>query len=73
MLMELGRIMWTDERLGRIMWTDERLDDLARRMDAGFERVDADVRELRNAVNLLKGSTVVGFLTVIATVLATNG
>jgi len=28
-------------------WTDERLDDLARRMDAGFARVDADIRELR--------------------------
>lgn len=31
----------------RSVWTDERLDDLARRMDAGFDRVDADVRELR--------------------------
>lgn len=28
-------------------WTDERLDDLAQRMDAGFERVDRDIRELR--------------------------
>jgi hypothetical protein len=31
----------------RTAWTDERLDDLARRMAAGFERVDADIRELR--------------------------
>jgi hypothetical protein len=31
----------------RAAWTDERLDDLARRMDAGFERIDADIRELR--------------------------
>jgi hypothetical protein len=31
----------------RAAWTDERLDDLARRMDAGFARVDADIRELR--------------------------
>jgi hypothetical protein len=31
----------------RVAWTDERLDDLARRMDAGFDRVDHDIRELR--------------------------
>lgn len=31
----------------RRAWTDERLDDLATRMDAGFARVDADIRELR--------------------------
>lgn len=32
----------------RMAWTDERLDDLSRRMDAGFARVDADIRELRH-------------------------
>lgn len=31
----------------REAWTDERLDDLTRRMDQGFERVDKDIRELR--------------------------
>ncbi len=31
----------------RATWTDERLDDLSRRMDAGFDRVDADLRSLR--------------------------
>jgi hypothetical protein len=31
----------------REAWTDDRLDDLANRMDRGFDRVDADVRELR--------------------------
>jgi hypothetical protein len=31
----------------RATWTDERLDDLAGRMDAGFARVDADIRALR--------------------------
>jgi hypothetical protein len=30
----------------REAWTDERLDDLARRMDQGFDRVDKDLREL---------------------------
>ena len=31
----------------REAWTDDRLDDLANRMDRGFDRVDKDVRELR--------------------------
>ena len=31
----------------RSAWTDERIDDLARRMDKGFDRVDADIRDLR--------------------------
>ena len=31
----------------RATWTDERLDDLARRMDSGFNRVDEDLRSLR--------------------------
>lgn len=31
----------------REAWTDDRLDDLANRMDRGFDRVDADIRELR--------------------------
>jgi len=56
----------------RTMWTDERLDDLARKVDAGFDRVDRDIRELRTAVHQLWGSTIVGFLVVIATVLATS-
>ena len=28
-------------------WTDERMDDMADLMDAGFERVDGDIRDLR--------------------------
>jgi hypothetical protein len=36
-----------------MMWTDQRLDDLARRMDAGFARVDQDIRELRGDVGNL--------------------
>jgi hypothetical protein len=31
----------------REAWTDDRLDDLANRMDRGFDGVDKDVRELR--------------------------
>jgi hypothetical protein len=35
----------------RATWTDERLDDLARRVDKGFDRVDTDIRELRAEMN----------------------
>jgi hypothetical protein len=31
----------------REAWTDDRLDDLANRMDQGFDRMDRDARELR--------------------------
>jgi hypothetical protein len=31
----------------RAAWTDERLDALAQRTDAGFDRVDRDIRDLR--------------------------
>jgi DNA anti-recombination protein RmuC len=31
----------------RETWTDERLDDLSKKVDDGFARVDADIRELR--------------------------
>lgn len=32
----------------REAWTDERLDDLTIRMDRGFDRVDADLRDLKS-------------------------
>jgi hypothetical protein len=35
----------------RATWTDQRLDDLAARMERGFDRVDTDVRELRSEMN----------------------
>jgi hypothetical protein len=35
----------------RHTWTDERIDDLSRRVDAGFERVDKDMRDLRTDMN----------------------
>jgi len=40
----------------RATWTDERLDDLAKRMDDGFRRVDQDVRELRAEMNAQFGA-----------------
>jgi hypothetical protein len=38
----------------RAAWTDERLDDLARRMDAGFDRVDQDIRDLRTEIGSVR-------------------
>ena len=35
----------------RATWTDERLDDLSRRMDDGFQRVDSEIRELRGEMH----------------------
>jgi hypothetical protein len=52
----------------RVAWTDERLDELARRMDAGFERVDREIRELRSTMNRVGSGLIVGLAGVIAAV-----
>jgi hypothetical protein len=59
----------------RTAWTDVRLDDLANRMDAGFARVDADIRELRAEsgglrLTLLRvgGGIMIGLVGVIAAI-----
>ena len=60
----------------RSAWSDERLDDLSRRMDAGFARVDADIRELRAEIGGLRltllrvgGGIMIGLVGVIAAIL----
>jgi hypothetical protein len=35
----------------REKWSDERLDDLNKKVDDGFDRLDADIRELRGDMN----------------------
>jgi uncharacterized coiled-coil DUF342 family protein len=35
----------------REKWTDERLDDLNKKVNDGFARLDGDIRELRNDLN----------------------
>ncbi len=68
----------------RVAWTDERLDDLARRMDGGFDRIDADIRELRAELHTevaglkatmmwVGGGIMIGLVGVIATLLAAGG
>jgi hypothetical protein len=58
------------------MWTDERLDDLSHRVDAGFECVDRDIRELRADIGSLRlvilqvgGGLGIGLIGVIASIL----
>jgi hypothetical protein len=38
------------EAMAREAWTDERLDDLNNRVSEGFQRVDADIRDLRRMI-----------------------
>jgi predicted phage tail protein len=45
----------------RVAWTDERLDDLSRRMDRGFDRVDHDIRDLRAEMQGLRREMNGGF------------
>jgi hypothetical protein len=67
----------------REKWTDERLDDLNRKVDEGFARLDADIRELRRDLNALttemnarfdavNRNMLAGFLMVILTILGSN-
>jgi hypothetical protein len=63
----------------RATWTDEPLDDLSRRVDDGFNRVDADLRSLDARIDGLQrtviqigGATTVAFLATLASVLATR-
>jgi len=53
----------------RTKWTDERIDDAMGRIDGRFDRVEGDLKELRQLVFYLWGSMLIGFLVVIATVL----
>ncbi len=60
------------EDMKRTMWSDKRLDDLATKVDAGFERLHRDIRDLRTLMLQLWGSTIIGSLGIIATLLATR-
>ncbi|MEX2106733.1 MAG: hypothetical protein WD810_07520 [Solirubrobacterales bacterium] len=67
----------------REAWTDERLDDLSQRMDRGFDRLDTDIREVRTEMNTrfdvmdarmdgMQRTIIVGFVSVLASVIATQ-
>jgi hypothetical protein len=57
----------------RLAWTDERLDELVRRMDVGFERLDREIRDLRSVTARIGGGIMVGLVGVIAAVFANGG
>ncbi|HEX2708475.1 MAG TPA: hypothetical protein VHM66_10770 [Solirubrobacterales bacterium] len=71
----MERTMWTDERLDerfngidrRFDAVDKRFDDLERRMEAGFDRVDRDIRDLQILMFQPWGSTMVAILGTLAT------
>jgi hypothetical protein len=54
------------------MWTDERLNDRFNNLDRGLERVDRDIRDLRTLMVQLWGSTIIGSLGIIATLVMTR-
>jgi hypothetical protein len=58
----------------RATWTDERLDDLSESIRNGFERVDTDIRELRQTMTrawiTMISVQMVGFISVLAAILA---
>jgi hypothetical protein len=54
------------------MWTDERIKDRFDSIDRSLERVDRDIRDLRTLMVQLWGSTIVGSLGIIATLVATQ-
>lgn len=67
----------------REKWTDERLDDLNKKVDNGFARVDAEIRELRREMNArfekvderfeaLNRNLIAGLLVIVATILGSN-
>jgi hypothetical protein len=56
----------------RSTWTDARLDDLTRRMDLGFERVDTDIRELRAEMKSMQRTMFGMMATIVAGFLVTN-
>jgi hypothetical protein len=68
--------MWTDGRLkDRFDGIDARFEAIDHRFDSverTLDRMDRDIRELRTLMLQLWGSTIVGSIGVIATLLATR-
>ena len=54
------------------MWTDERLTERFDGLDKRLDRIDADIRDLRTLMVQLWGSTIIGSLGIIATLVATQ-
>jgi hypothetical protein len=72
-------LFWAE--MERAAWTDERLDDLADRVERGFDRVDRDIRDLRvdmtaqiealrQTMIRIGGGMLLGSISVLAAILA---
>jgi hypothetical protein len=46
----------------RVAWTDERLDDLSQRVEAGFARVDAELRGVNSRIDGVQQTMLRGFI-----------
>jgi hypothetical protein len=57
-------------------WTDERLDDLNKKVDIGFMRVDTDIRDLRREMNArfdaMNRNLIAGLIAVVVAVIGSN-
>ena len=74
--MEQARATWTDERLDDL---SHRVGELSSRTDAGFDRVDQSLRELRGDIGALQrlmiqlsAGTVLAVLATLVSVVATR-
>jgi hypothetical protein len=67
----------------REKWTDERLDDLNKKVDDGFARVEGQVKDLRSEMNnrfekvdarfeALNRNLIAGLFVIVATVIGSN-
>jgi len=56
--------------MAREAWTDERLDDLAKRMDRGFDEVKGEIRDLRLEVGNMQRAMIIGFASIVASTVA---
>jgi hypothetical protein len=57
----------------RTMWTDERLNDRFDGLDRRLDRIERDIRDLRQLMFQLWGATMVTQLAVIVAIVVTSG
>jgi hypothetical protein len=57
------------ETMTRPSWTDERLDDFRENVDRRFDRVEGDIREMRQLLFAMVGIMITGFLSLAGLIL----
>src|SRR3954454_1516331 len=56
----------------RERWTDERLDDLNKKVDDGFARLDRDIREVREELKNLNRTLIGGIVAIAIAIIGSN-